>query len=37
VPQGQNSGTSLRISMALSLQDGVWKIVQFHNSAMPGL
>jgi len=37
VPQGQNTGTSLRISMALSLQDGVWKIVQFHNSAMPGL
>ena len=37
VPQGKNTGTSLRISMALSLQDGVWKIVQFHNSAMPGL
>ena len=37
VPQGQNTGTPLRISMALSLQDGIWKIVQFHNSAMPGL
>jgi hypothetical protein len=41
VPQGQNTGTPLhstplRISMALSLQDGIWKIVQFHNSAMPG-
>jgi|TARA_B110000240_G_scaffold157110_1_gene174707 hypothetical protein len=36
VPQGQKTGTPLRISMALSLQDGVWKIVQFHNSAMPG-
>jgi hypothetical protein len=36
VPQGQNTGTSLRISMALSLRDGIWKIVQFHNSAMPG-
>ena len=35
VPQGQNTGTSLRISMALSLRDGIWKIVQFHNSAMP--
>jgi len=36
MPQGQNTGTSLRISMALSLRDGIWKIVQFHNSAMPG-
>ena len=36
VLQGQNTGTSLRISMALSLRDGIWKIVQFHNSAMPG-
>ena len=35
VPQCQITGTPLRISMALSLQDGVWKIVQFHNSAMP--
>ena len=35
VLQGQNTGTSLRISMALSLRDGIWKIVQFHNSAMP--
>ena len=35
VPQGQKTGTPLRISMALSLQDGIWKIVQFHNSAMP--
>ena len=37
VPQGQKTGTPLRISMALSLQDGIWKIVQFHNSAMPGM
>ena len=36
VPQCKNTGTPLRISMALSLQDGIWKIVQFHNSAMPG-
>ena len=36
VPRGQKTGTPLRISMALSLQDGVWKIVQFHNSAIPG-
>ena len=41
VPEDQNTGTPLhstplRISMALSLQDGIWKIVQFHNSAMPG-
>ncbi|MDA1012785.1 MAG: nuclear transport factor 2 family protein [Proteobacteria bacterium] len=36
VPQGQDTGTPLRISMALSLRDGIWKIVQFHNSAMPG-
>jgi hypothetical protein len=36
VLQGQNTGTPLRISMALSLQDGIWKIVQLHNSAMPG-
>jgi hypothetical protein len=35
VPKGQNSGTSLRVSMALSLRDGIWKIVQFHNSGMP--
>ena len=35
LPKGQNSGTSLRVSMALSLRDGVWKIVQFHNSGMP--
>jgi len=35
VPQGQKTGTPLRISMALSLQGGIWKIVQFHNSAMP--
>ncbi len=37
VPQGQKTGTPLRISMALSLRDGIWKIVQFHNSAMPGM
>ena len=37
VPQGQKTGTPLRISMALSLQGGIWKIVQFHNSAMPGM
>tara|TARA_Y100000385_G_C12785245_1_gene505219 strand:+ start:129 stop:578 length:450 start_codon:yes stop_codon:yes gene_type:complete len=35
VPRGQNTSTSLRVSMAISLQDGIWKIVQFHNSAMP--
>ena len=35
VPKGQNIGTPLRVSMAMSLRDGIWKIVQFHNSAMP--
>lgn len=35
MPKGQNIGTPLRVSMAMSLQDGIWKIVQFHNSAMP--
>ncbi len=35
VPAGQTSGTPLRVSMALSLRDGQWKIVQFHNSRVP--
>lgn len=35
VPRGQNSGTPLRVSMAIALRDGQWKVIQFHNSAVP--
>ena len=35
MPAGQTSGTPLRVSMALSLRNGEWKIVQFHNSRVP--
>ena len=34
-PNGATSGTPLRVSMAVALRDGEWKIVQFHNSAVP--
>lgn len=34
-PAGQTSGMPLRISMALILQNGQWKIAQFHNSRVP--
>ena len=36
VRQGQNEGTPLRVSMAVALRNGEWKIIQFHNSAVPG-
>jgi hypothetical protein len=32
---GAEGGTPLRVSMAVALQDGEWKIVQFHNSGLP--
>lgn len=32
---GNPEGTPLRVSMAVSLRDGQWKIVQFHNSRVP--
>tara|TARA_B110000879_G_scaffold84890_1_gene117347 strand:+ start:298 stop:750 length:453 start_codon:yes stop_codon:yes gene_type:complete len=35
VSEGQVSGTPLRLSMALALRNGEWKIVQFHNSRVP--
>jgi hypothetical protein len=35
IPAGQASGTPLRLSMALGLRNGQWKIVQFHNSRVP--
>lgn len=34
-PTGQTKGTPLRVSMALALRNGQWKIVQFHNSRVP--
>ena len=34
-PAGQTSGTPLRVSMAVALRNGQWKIVQFHNSRVP--
>ncbi|MDG2250434.1 MAG: SgcJ/EcaC family oxidoreductase [Gammaproteobacteria bacterium] len=33
--EGQANDTFFRLSMAISLRDGLWKIVQFHNSRMP--
>ena len=33
--EGQTYDTFFRVSMAISLRDGLWKIVQFHNSRMP--
>ena len=33
--EGQTNDTFFRVSMAISLRDGLWKIVQFHNSRMP--
>jgi hypothetical protein len=36
IPTGETEGTPLRVSMALALRNGQWKIVQFHNSAVPG-
>ena len=33
--EGQANDTFFRVSMAISLRDGLWKIVQFHNSRMP--
>lgn len=35
VPSGQSEGTPLRVSMVLALRKGAWKIIQFHNSAVP--
>ena len=35
-PAGNSTGTPLRVSMVLSLRDGQWKILQFHNSNVPG-
>ncbi|MDG2175158.1 MAG: nuclear transport factor 2 family protein [Gammaproteobacteria bacterium] len=35
VQQGQDSGTPLRVSMAVALRNGEWVIIQFHNSAVP--
>ncbi len=35
VPKGQSEGTPLRVSMVLALRNGAWKIIQFHNSALP--
>jgi len=35
VPSGQSEGTPLRVSMVLALRNGTWKIIQFHNSAVP--
>jgi len=35
VPSGQSEGTPLRVSMVLALRNGAWKIIQFHNSAVP--
>ena len=34
-PNGATNGTPLRVSMAVALRDDEWKIVQFHNSAVP--
>ena len=33
--EGQANDIFFRVSMAISLRDGLWKIVQFHNSRMP--
>ena len=33
--EGQANDAFFRVSMAISLRDGLWKIVQFHNSRMP--
>ena len=35
VRRGQDSGTPLRVSMAVARRDGQWQIIQFHNSAVP--
>ncbi len=35
VPSAENEGTPLRVSMLLALRNGAWKIIQFHNSAVP--
>lgn len=32
---GAEGGAPLRVSMAVALRDGEWKIVQFHNSSLP--
>ena len=34
VPPGQDA-IPLRVSMAVALRDGDWKIIQFHNSSVP--
>lgn len=34
-PAGDTAGTRLRVSMAMSLFDDKWRIVQFHNSRVP--
>ncbi len=34
--RGADSGTPLRVSIALARRQGQWFIVQFHNSVMPG-
>jgi hypothetical protein len=33
--EGQANDTFFRVSLATSLRNGVWEIVQFHNSRMP--
>ena len=35
VRRGSESGTPLRVSMALARRNGEWQIIQFHNSAVP--
>lgn len=34
-PAGETNNIPLRVSMVLSLRNGQWKIVQFHNSRVP--
>jgi len=33
---GEDSGVPLRVSLLLAKRDNIWKIIQFHNSAVPG-
>jgi len=36
LPQGQTTAVPMRVSMLLALRNGEWKIIQFHNSTVPG-
>jgi len=36
LPQGQTTAMPMRVSMLLALRNGEWKIIQFHNSTVPG-